>query len=173
MNRVEQIKRKLCCFVTDYSWMRYEVFQPSLIKADTNVFWNWLADIKKSIEISVFLKENKATDNDLKKKKPNKQQLYIGKWVIFIQVCFFQMFIKEGCMRKFLFFVLPGWLVELAWMNVTSSHFSYRKEQPQKATVSLSDVKLCVALKAVCENIWCCMLGCTLVKLLFYLCACI
>lgn len=40
-----------------------QIFQTSLIKVDTNVYWNGIADIK-STEISMLLKEIKATDND-------------------------------------------------------------------------------------------------------------
>lgn len=40
-----------------------QIFQTSLIKVDTNVYWNGIADIK-SAEISMLLKDIKATDND-------------------------------------------------------------------------------------------------------------
>lgn len=68
-------------------------------------------------------------------------------------------------MKIFFIFFHASWMVgnNCAWVNAASIHFSYVKGNSQKAPVSLNDVKLYATVKAV--------LTCTLVKLLFYLCA--
>lgn len=76
--------------------------------------------------------------------------------------------------KKFLFFC-ASWVVGAAvheWMKVTSSHFNYRKEKPQKAAVS----KWCKALCHSESYLWGYMILHVRMytsEITFYLCACI
>lgn len=143
-----------------------EIFQPSLIKVDTNVYWNWLADLKALKSVCFWKKLKSLIMIFLKKTKT--KQLYIGKWVIFSQVCFSKVYECGLLWRNSSFFVLPGWLVQLCmneWKLLQATSTTERKSPRRQQC--LSGVKLCVTLKAICKDIWYCMLGCTLVKLLF------
>jgi len=78
-------------------------------------------------------------------------------------------------MKIFLiFFRVSDWLVRLCMNECYLKALQLCKGKfPEGNSISLNVVKLYATLKAMCEDAWSYMLGCMLVKCLFYISACI